>query len=165
MKLMHCIFVAVFVLLPGLDLLQAQEAEVTTGGDFSGSGGKVSFSVGQVFYTTIDGGVVSVAQGVQQAYEISVISGIVETHSMNLNISVYPNPTFDYIHLKIDSLSPDNYASVRYQLIGIDGRILINEKVSGNELKIGMRTYGSGIYFLRITDKNREVQTFKIVKF
>lgn len=162
---MHYLFIPVLIFLSGQNLLQAQEAEVTTGGDFSGSGGRVSFSVGQVFYTTITGGISSIAQGVQQAYEISVMTGISGTQPISLQISVYPNPTFDYINLKIDSLSPGNYASIRYQLVGIDGKILINEKIYENELKIGMRAYVSGIYFLRITNKNREVQTFKIIKF
>ena len=57
-------------------LAQAQESVNAYGGDAKGSGGTVAYSVGQIVYTTHTGATGSVAQGVQQAYEISVVTGI-----------------------------------------------------------------------------------------
>ena len=51
----------------------AQQAFVAAGGDATGSGGTVSFSAGQVVYTTITSGSGSVSQGVQQVYDNSVL--------------------------------------------------------------------------------------------
>ena len=48
--------------------LLAQQNSVSAGGDVSGSGGTVSFSVGQIDYLSITGAGGSVAQGVQQPY-------------------------------------------------------------------------------------------------
>ena len=55
------------VLLLGLGLTaQAQQATTATGGNASGSGGTVAYSVGQIVYTTNTGSTGSVAQGMQQ---------------------------------------------------------------------------------------------------
>lgn len=47
--------------------IQAQSALLTAGGNNPGSGGSVSYSLGQTLYTTNTGGGYSIAQGVQQA--------------------------------------------------------------------------------------------------
>ncbi|MFH2142264.1 MAG: hypothetical protein ABIJ97_07575, partial [Bacteroidota bacterium] len=72
--------------------IKAQEAIPTVGGNASGIEGSVSYSIGQVFFTTNSGTVGSVAQGVQQPFEISVSYGINETEGINLIISTFPNP-------------------------------------------------------------------------
>ncbi len=60
--------ITIFLLGLGLSELHAQEATLASGGNATGSGGSVSYSVGQVVYTTNIGTTGSVAQGVQQAY-------------------------------------------------------------------------------------------------
>jgi len=70
--------IAAFLLGIGLTGLQAQESVTASGGNASGAGGTVSYSVGQVVYKTNTGSNGSEAQGVQQPYEISVIIGIEE---------------------------------------------------------------------------------------
>jgi len=67
-----------------------------SGGDASGSGGTVAYSVGQIVYSTSTGTTGSVAQGVEQAYEISSV-GIKET-ALNISLSVFPNPTSDFFN-------------------------------------------------------------------
>ncbi|HNY52249.1 MAG TPA: hypothetical protein PKJ27_02320, partial [Bacteroidales bacterium] len=92
----------VFLLGLGLIGLQAQENVNATGGNASGSGGSASYSVGQVVYTSnteTDG---SVTQGVQQPYEIWVATAIEEAQAINLLVTAYPNPTTDYLTLRID---------------------------------------------------------------
>lgn len=49
----------------------AQQANASSGAVASGSGGSVSYSVGQLVIKTETGSAGSVAQGVQQPYEIS----------------------------------------------------------------------------------------------
>ena len=62
----------------GLTGLQAQTSVNAIGGDATGSGGSVSYSVGQVVYTTNKGTNGSVVEGVQQPYEILVVTAIKE---------------------------------------------------------------------------------------
>ena len=63
----------------GFNQVYAQQATTASGGDASGSGGSVAHSVGQTVYTTNTGSNGSVAQGVEQPYEISITTGLAET--------------------------------------------------------------------------------------
>jgi len=74
---------AVLLLGIGLTGLQAQESVNATGGNALGNGGTASYSVGQMIYTTNTGtGGNTVAQGVQQPFEISVVTGIEEAQGI-----------------------------------------------------------------------------------
>jgi hypothetical protein len=72
-----------------------------SGGDATGTSGTVAYSVGQVVYTSNTGSTGSVAQGVQQSYEIFMV-GIKETE-LNISLSVFPNPTSDNLTLQISN--------------------------------------------------------------
>lgn len=152
---------AVLLLGLGLTGLQAQTSVNATGSNASGSGGSVSYSVGQVVYTTNIGTNGSVAQGVQQPYEISVVTGIEEAKGINLLVSAYPNPTTDYLTLSIDEFDISNLS---YQLYDINGKLLQSEKITGNQTSIVMSNLVPANYFVKVIQSNKEVKTFKIIK-
>ena len=150
------------ILLLGLGLagLQAQEAIPTTGGNASGSGGSAGYSVGQVVYTTNTGTNGSVAQGVQQPYEIST-TDIEAEKGITLQCSAYPNPSADYIKLNIENFNTRNFT---YQLYDINGKLLETKKIVSNETNIVMSNLVSATYFLRVTEGDKKVKTFNIIK-
>lgn len=152
---------AVLLLGIGLTGLHAQNTIPASGGNASGSGGSVSYSVGQIVYTKSTGTNGSSAQGVQQPYEISVVTGIEEALGISLEIMVYPNPATDFVKLKIENYEVQN---LRYQLYDINGSLLQDNKIVGNETNIVMSYYMSATYFLKVTDNNKVVKTFKIIK-
>jgi len=146
----------------GLTGLHAQEAIPATGGNASGSGGSASYSVGQVVYQTNTGTNGSVAEGVQQPYEISVVTALDETEGITLQYSAYPNPANDLVTLNINtSLGIQNMA---YQLYDFSGKLLEESKITGNETDVLMKNLVSSTYFLKIIENNKEVKIFKIVK-
>jgi len=151
------------VLLLGLGLtgLKAQENVNTAGGNVSGSGGSVSYSVGQVVYTINTGANGSVAQGVQQPYEISVVTGLDESKGINISVTAYPNPTTDYLTLRIDEIEISNFS---YQLYNMNGKLLQSEKITGVQTRIIMSNLVPATYFIKVVKGNREVKTFKIIK-
>ena len=153
---------AVLLLGLGLTGLQAQTAVPATGSNASGSGGTVSYSVGQVVCTTNTGGSNgSVAQGVQQPFEISVVTGLEEAKGINLSVSAYPNPTTDFLNLKVGNYDNTNLS---YQLFDISGKLLETKKLEGNQTNIVMSNLVPATYFVKVTDGNKEVKTFKIIK-
>lgn len=152
---------SLFLFCLSLPAAYAQETVSATGGEASGSGGSASYTIGQVNYTTISDSNFSIAQGVQQAYEISVTSGIDENFGIQLSLSVYPNPTFDFLTLKVDNF--DN-AELSYVLFDLNGKILRDEKMSQSETQISMLDHPAGNYFLKVVNGNTEVKTFKIIK-
>jgi len=151
------------VLLSGLGLtgLQAQESVNTTGGNALGSGGKVSYSIGQVVYTTNTSAASgSVAQGVQQPFEISVITAIEQAEYITLVCSVYPNPVNDFLTLKVEDYDTERLSC---KLFDTNGRLLESKKVTGDETTISMANLLPGLYFLRVIDNQKEIKTFKII--
>ncbi len=151
------------VLLFGLGLagLQAQESVNASGGNASGSGGSTSYSVGQVVYTTNTGTNGTVAQGVQQPLEISVVTGLEEAKGINLSVKAYPNPTTDYLTLSVDNFETSNLS---YQLFDMSGKLLKSEKIVGNQTSIIMSNFVPATYFVKVIVENKEVKTFKIIK-
>ena len=139
----------------------AQESVNATGGNASGSGGSASYSVGQVVYTTNTGTSGSVAQGVQQPYEISVVTGLEEAKGINLSVSAYPNPTTDFLELKVES---EKLKDLSFQLYDMNGKLLQSEKITGNQTSIVMSNLVPATYFVKVTEGNKEVKTFKIIK-
>ena len=145
--------------------LQAQEAIPTTGGEASGDGGSASYSIGQVVYTTNVGtNENSVAQGVQQPYEISVVTEIEEAKDISLSISAYPNPTSNYLTVKVDASTSLSIQSLKYKLYDINGKLLQTVKATGQETKIQTNNLAPASYFVKVIAEGKEIKTFKIVK-
>ncbi len=138
-----------------------QNAIPATGGNATGSGGSASYSVGQVVYTTNVGPTGSVAQGVQQPYEISIVIGLEEAKEINLLVSAYPNPTKEFLNLKVENYNVENLS---YQLFDIQGKLLESKKIESKETSIVTSNLVPATYFLRVIESNREIKTFKIVK-
>lgn len=138
--------------------LQAQVSMNAAGGDAASDGGSVSFSVGQVVFGANAGTNGSVTQGVQQPYEISVLS--VAEQAENINLSVYPNPSTDYLYLT----TSDEISNLSYQLFDMNGRLLKSGKIVENQTNINMQGLVSATYFVKVNQGNKTVKSFKIIK-
>jgi len=154
---------SVFVLLIfGLSSVQAQEAIPATGREASGSGGSASYTVGQVVYTTNVGtNGNTVAQGVQQPYEISVVTSIPEAKDINLSVSAYPNPSTNYLTIKVENYET---ANLQYMVFDINGKLLQTVKATGQETKIETNNLVPANYFIKVLDSEKEIKVFKIIK-
>jgi hypothetical protein len=153
-----------YLILLGLTIplfTNAQEAIPSSGGNASGSGGSVSYTIGQVVYSTNTGTSGNITLGVQQPYEILIISGVEEAKNILLECSAFPNPVTEFLKLKIDNYKSENLS---YQLYNMNGKLLKSKKVEGNEIIILMENFAPSTYFLKVTDNNKEIKIFKIIK-
>jgi hypothetical protein len=144
--------------------IQAQQATTTAGGEASGSGGTASYTVGQTVYTTntsTNGN--TIAQGVQQPFEISTTIGINET-SIKLEMSVYPNPTTNYLTLKVDDSAMLNNQQLSYHLYDLQGKLIESKKVISNSSNISLENQPTATYLLKVTRNNQVIKIFKIIK-
>ena len=76
------LFLSLMLAGPALTYIQGQEAHASvnaTGGNANSANGSVSYSVGQVFYTTAFSTNGSISEGVQQPFEISVLSDLISS--------------------------------------------------------------------------------------
>jgi hypothetical protein len=144
-----------------LQFVNGQETIPATGGTATGSGGSVTYTVGQLVFNVISGTTGYVIQGVQQPYEISIVTAIKNTEDITLECIVYPNPTEGLIRLVIKSFENEN---MRFRLYDINGILLQDKKIEDMETEISMVSLPSSIYFLKVIKGKMEVKTFKIIK-
>ncbi len=143
------------------NLLFSQQAIVAAGTDATGTGGTISYSVGQVAYQTHTSTNGSVTEGVQQPYEISLLSSAKDVTGVSLTCSAYPNPTADYLILKVDNYAFDNF---RYQLFDMQGKLLESKIITSDQTNIPMNDYTPATYILKVIHANNEITTFSIIK-
>lgn len=149
------------LLILGFARLQAQSTVNTAGGDGSGNGGSVSFSVGQMMYQTRTGTNETAAEGVQQPYEISVLSVIEGVEGINLIVQAFPNPTSDYLTINILDYEISN---LTYQLYDIQGKLIKNQQIISSQTDIEMSNLVPATYIIRVMQKSRTLKSFKIIK-
>ena len=151
------------MLLAGLlwgSFVQAQESANSSGGNATGSGGTVAYSIGQVFYTSNAGSSGTVDQGVQHAYEIYSV-GINETN-LNISLTAFPNPTTENLTLQISDFINEK---LFYQLYDLQGKLLTSGQVTAKQTQINTSSLPSATYFINVVNQeNIKVQSFKIIK-
>ena len=152
--------IALMLLGIGTTTVNAQQVITTTSGNASGNGGTVNYTVGQIAYSTHNNTNGTITQGVQQPYDISPILGA-NNHSINLEFTAYPNPTSDFLILNINHTEPYN---LNFELYDISGKTIETRKIKSLTETISMNNLPSAIYFLKVTDKNKDLKTFKIIK-
>jgi len=152
-------------------LAQAQESANASGGTAKGNGGTVAYSLGQVVYTTHTASLGSIAQGVQHTYAVlTVDSG--EALSV-ISVSVFPNPTEDYLTLEVSDF---NDQKLWYQLYDLQGKLLQYGMIADSQTNIDMSSLAAAVYYVKVykaggigdrtntIEGTKDVRIFKIIK-
>ena len=142
-----------------LSLTQAQESVNSLGKVAVGSGGTVSYSVGQIVYTTNVGNNGSSAQGVQHAYEILTLGKMEPLY--NFSISLFPNPTNDNLILNLDTYKNEK---LNYLIYDLQGKQIKTGNIESLQTVINLSHLNSGVYYMDIETENKKVQSYKIIK-
>lgn len=150
----------IFILLFAQTFVFAQNNAVATGGTATGTGGSATFSIGQVHYKSTSNSSATIAEGLQQAFEIVTLSTN-NIPQIQLKASVYPNPTVQNVTLSITDF---DLTDLQFTLFDITGKIISIGKVTQTETQIEMRQLSQANYFLKITKNNQDLKTFKIIK-
>ena len=145
-------------------IVAAQSAVVSVGGDAQSNGGSVSYTVGQVAVQTVanSNGSVSVAEGVQQPYEIMTV-GVDDYPQIVLDAVVYPNPTDNIAQLRLNGFEiPAD--GLRANLYDGNGKRLQTIPVTDDLTTFQIGQYATGTYYLEVRDGKRILKTFKVVR-
>jgi hypothetical protein len=140
--------------------VNAQNNTVTTGADASNTNGSISYSIGQIDYVSSGNASTFINQGLQQPYEVVTLSGN-EIIDITIYAQVYPNPTVNNLIISIQNY---NYENLTYKLFDIRGREIINGNISNSETIVNMEPFACSTYFLKLSKKNKEIKSFKILK-
>ncbi len=146
----------------GTTTLFAQSGNVAAGGNASGTGGTVSFSIGQVFYVSPSSPSYNLVQGLQQPFEISTVTGLDQSiKGIDLLASVYPNPASETLTLKVEN---GKWFNLSYVLFDMAGREITRGKVESEDTKVDVSSLALGQYFLKVSEESQLVKTFQILK-
>ncbi len=137
-----------------------QQDLVFTGSEATGSGGVVSYSVGQIAFETVTGSNGEITQGVQQPYEVYTLS--TPNFGYSFQAILYPNPAIHSVILSIGS--GIDYNSLSYELIDVTGKTLRNGKVSSSEMEISISDLATSTYFFNLTESGKRIKSFKLIK-
>ena len=154
-----CSIVLLFVL--SCTVAFSQSAVTVSGGEASGISGSLSYSIGQTFCSSSLGITGRINEGVQQVYEIYDVTDVQSAISSVISLSAFPNPTSDFLTLRIDGDYIDGLDCTMYD---ISGKEIMEWQISSSETSIDMQSLSPATYFVRITKEKNEVKTFKIVK-
>lgn len=163
MKVMKILLSLCFFLAFCLGGAVAQQALPAAGGEASGSGGSASYTLGQLSYTakTVSGGMVST--GVQQTYEVSVVSGMEEGSGIHLHLAAYPNPVAAQLTIEVDMPTAKG-RKLSYHLYDLNGRLLQQQEISGTKTELRVEELAPATYILKVNAGNKELKTFRILK-
>lgn len=157
-----CSLIAFSLLFSGGQLM-AQQAVNTSGGEASGTSGSLSYSVGQICFTTVESTSGSLAQGVQiSVEEVDDQSGF-ESNQLLANLKVYPNPVSDFLVVQLTNQQTD-LSELSYMLYSVDGKLLKTSALPDAETEIDLGDLSSGNYFFKLISNNQVIKTFKISK-
>ena len=149
---------AVFVFASSV--LTAQEAFVASGNKATGTGGSLSYSVGQLITSTQTTANTTIAIGIQQPLQIVTLSNP-EIRSIQLTAKAYPNPSTDFVVL---SLKDNDFEGMKYALYSLNGGLIAEALISEAETSVDLRELSVGTYVLCVTQHQKEIKTFKIIK-
>lgn len=145
--------------------LSAQESTATAGSTVTSSSGSVSYTIGQVVYTTNSSSSGTVSQGIQYPYDISVITELPEGEDVALTFTVYPNPVKDFLILEVPETEINHLS---YYLIDGQGGVVNKQDISEEKTSISMLNAASGTYYVKVISSKNSLQTiiktFKIIK-
>ena len=151
----------VLIIIFSCAISHAQQAVSTAGGQATGAGGTVSYTIGQLDYITVTGSAGLAMEGVQVPYEVLIPTGIERYKEISLGFLAYPNPVNDLLTLRIQRETLDNLS---YKLLDADGRTLQVSSIENAETGISFQDRLPNTYFLLIFENNQEIKTFKIIK-
>jgi len=93
------------------------------------------------------------------------INGLTCTSStdeqFSADIKVYPNPFKDQVEI----IANENILGAEVSILSTNGNLVYQGKLCGDSLNNAMRVMSSGVYFIRLTNKNGVLSTKKVVKY
>jgi hypothetical protein len=140
--------------------VSAQQSANTTGKNVSQNNTTISYSIGEVYYNTTTTLSSVITQGIQQPYEIYLISGIVNEKDVQL-ITAFPNPTSSTIKIVTQDTKIDG---LNYKLYDLLGKEILSGDITSNQTELDLNNLMPAVYFIKVFRYNSTIKYFKIIK-
>ena len=156
---MRSIITLLFILTFTMNV-SAQQTANASGKNVSQNNTSVSYSIGEVYYNTTSNANSVITQGIQQPYEIYLISGIGNEKDVML-ITAFPNPTSTVLKLLIQDIKLDG---LNYKLYDLLGKEILSGDIQKNQTELDLNNLMPAVYFIKVFRYNSNLKYFKIIK-
>jgi len=153
----HYLFILLMLLYS--TSLQAQEVVTTAGSYGETTSGSLSWTIGEPVIETLTDGTNTLTQGFQQSK--LTVTAINDLKVPGIELSVYPNPTNSFLSIDVKT---DKQRDLLLSLFDLNGKLILQKKMAGNKQTIRMQNYKPATYILKVTEANKEIRTYQIVK-
>jgi hypothetical protein len=117
----------------------------------------------QVFMADANGtyAVIVTQNGCTDTSDCFIIGNVGLDSDDQKGISIFPNPTSDFIQIRLD----EQTGPVSIEVFSISGQRLQNfEVLNSNTMLVDLTRYMPGVYLVRIIEKNSAIGNFRIIK-
>jgi hypothetical protein len=132
-----------------------QTTVIPTGGESISSYGTISYSIGEVYYTS-KGSQFNSTEGVQHLFIINSL--LIKS---KVQLIPYPNPTTNLLYFKVEN---NNYINLSYILYDLNGKVIKNGFIINPSSFISLKELPSQTYILKCFRGNTEENIFEIFK-
>ena len=137
----------------------SQSAFVSTYNESSGSNGKVSYTIGQSYTIKGIGSNGETVNGIQQPFSIYTLG--VDDASLDIDVTIFPNPTYKELILKTGDSEMGNFS---FSLYDMNGVLIKTKQIRNSETLIQMSGLQAATYMLNVMNSGKIVKSFKVIK-
>lgn len=142
---MKALVLVLLLLLFAANSALAQQISVAAGGDAASAAGSVAFTVGQVVYETRFGTVAASNEGVQQPYDVAIVTDVDAIEEAQAD--AFPNPVSNFFRIVLDTSVPQ---PISFRVVGSSGQIIYAGQTQGPETVVNTQHWASGRYLLQL---------------
>ena len=129
----------------------------SAGGSGSSSNVKMDYTIGETVIETFSAGGHALTQGFHQT-NLTLVA--IENVQLFPEISVYPNPTSEFVNLDI----PANYNALDISMYDVTGKLLRTKANASGLVTFDVNDLATGIYYLQVLNpKSKDLKTFKLI--
>ena len=132
-----------------------------SGNNYESSFGTISWTLGEMATETYTQDNLVLTQGFHQSY--LNVSSLEDNRMILSKVSVYPNPTSQFIRVEIEK--PNGAYSI--SITNDAGQMMLNARLEENETtkQLDLSGFADGLYIITITTlKSKEMDSYKIIK-
>ncbi|KJD34904.1 hypothetical protein PW52_12395 [Tamlana sedimentorum] len=134
-----------------------------SGNDVIVDSGSITYSIGQVFYGSINNSDYQISEGVQQSnVDTNTANEDIDDISTEIDMLIYPNPTTDFVTLKSTGLNFNNENSLR--VFDYQGKLISKQAITQNKTQINLNYLNTGLYIIQVFVNEQLWNTYKILK-
>ena len=153
------LFAALFLLMVIVSNAQELQVVSTAGETYTNDEVSVSWTIGEPVIETFESGDIILTQGFhQESYSITAID---EIQSVDLKITLFPNPAKEEFFIKYEG---ENMEDLKARIHDLKGNVILIKDINSEISNINIADLKAAEYIISIQDNNKILRSYKLVK-